>query len=185
MSSEISKIYKRVQGIMSVGVITNNSTETNGTRTTQVSQYNGAQTIDNVPHIQEYGFASAPLPGCSKIGISISGDKNNLVIIGTNDKKHRPINLAAGDVQLHDSTQAVHLVYGDHIDVIASNAINIIVGGVNVMTITSSGITMNVPLSVMGTIIATGDITAGAVTLETHVHEGVTSGIESTGLPIG
>jgi phage gp45-like len=184
--SDTAKLYRRIQGIMSVGTISSNSVEANGIRTCQTTHYNGAQTINNTPLIQQYGFASSPLPGCSKIGISTSGDKNNLVVLGTNDKTHRPLNnFTNGDVQLHDSTQTVHLVYGDHIDVIAKNALNITIDGVLVCIMTSTGIQFKVPVSVMGTITATGDITAGTVTLETHVHVGVQGGLGTSGLPEG
>jgi phage baseplate assembly protein V len=189
-----AKLFRRIQGIMSVGTISSNSEEANGVRTCQTTHYNGAQVIDSTPHIQEYGFSSAPLPGCHHIGISTSGDKGNLVVLATTDSRYRPISLAAGDSQLFDHKgQYVHLSGGTNIDILSkgtvnitgANTINLIIGGVNVCTMTSSGITMNVPLTVNGTITATEDISSGTVTLLTHTHTGVTSGLEATGLPEG
>ncbi len=40
-------------------------------------------------------------------------------------------------------------------------------------------------LHVTGSISATGDVSSGSVTLDTHVHPGVTSGGSNTGLPTG
>ncbi|MGJ8524095.1 hypothetical protein R84981_002813 [Carnimonas sp. R-84981] len=57
------------------------------------------------------------------------------------------------------------------------------------VTVTSPQTTVNGPatingdLTINGRVAATGDVTAGAISLETHVHAGVTSGDGETGTP--
>jgi hypothetical protein len=48
-----------------------------------------------------------------------------------------------------------------------------------------SGITMNGNVTVNGAITATGNVKAGSIDLETHVHTGVTTGGSNTGGPTG
>lgn len=57
--------------------------------------------------------------------------------------------------------------------------------GGHTITMNSSGISINGNLSVTGTVVATANVTAGAIDLETHVHTGVTTGSGSTGAPVG
>ena len=51
--------------------------------------------------------------------------------------------------------------------------------------ITAAGVMMNSDLEVNGVVVATGDVTAGGVSLKTHIHSGVMTGSGNTGAPVG
>jgi len=52
-----------------------------------------------------------------------------------------------------------------------------------VFTFDGQGVMFNCDVAVDGALAATGDVTAGTVSLELHTHPGVTSGPASTGVP--
>lgn len=69
-----------------------------------------SETRDNVPRFQEYGFSGHPLPGASAIVVSISGHRDQPIIIALDDPRHRPRGLMQGEVIVYDDLgQSVHL----------------------------------------------------------------------------
>lgn len=68
------------------------------------------ETLDGVPHVQDYGFASRPLKGASGVLLSMSGMRGQAVIIAVGDRRYRITGLIEGEVVMHDDQgQKVHL----------------------------------------------------------------------------
>jgi phage baseplate assembly protein V len=68
------------------------------------------ETRGNVPRFQEYGFSAHPLPGATAIVVSISGLRDQPIIIALDDPRHRPRDLKQGEVILYDDLgQSIHL----------------------------------------------------------------------------
>lgn len=49
-----------------------------------------------------YGFTSATLPNAEAIRVYVRGAPDHPVVVATADRRHRPTNLAPGDVALHN-----------------------------------------------------------------------------------
>ncbi len=76
------------------------------------------------------------------------------------------------------------LTFGTTTFTIDSSGIILTVGGVS-YTFTGTGVSMGAPVSVTGGVTASGDVTAGSISLINHVHTGVSTGPSSTGPATG
>jgi phage baseplate assembly protein V len=120
---------------------------------------------DNTPRFAEYGFTSSPLSGARAIAIFMGGDRSNGAVIATDDPRHRPTGIAAGEVVIYDDQgQKIHITRA-----------GIVISGAN------KQITIeNCPkVQVNG-----GDVVADTISLKTHVHSGVQAGPSNTGAPV-
>ena len=77
---------------------------------------------------------------------------------------------------------AINITAAATVNVNASGAVNI-TGSAIAMTASGGSASMTGNFTVNGTITATGDIKAGSISLESHVHSGIQSGSSNTGLP--
>lgn len=65
---------------------------------------------DDVEHFQHYGYTSVPLAGAEAVVAFLGGLRSHGVVIATVDRRHRLLNLAPGEVAIHDDLgQKVHL----------------------------------------------------------------------------
>ena len=60
-----------------------------------------------VERLQEYGFSSVPLPGGQAVLAAVDGEAGHCLVIGTDDRRHRPRKLKPGDVMLYTSRNRV------------------------------------------------------------------------------
>lgn len=61
------------------------------------------ETATGLQRLQEYGFTSVPLDGATALALFLGGNRDHGVVIATDDGRHRPSGLAAGDVAAYDS----------------------------------------------------------------------------------
>ena len=62
----------------------------------------------------------------------------------------------------------------------------VVMNASGISIVSPTAVTITTPtLTVNGAIVATGNVTAGSIDLETHHHTGVTTGIGNTGGPAG
>ncbi len=178
MMEHIAKVYRRVINVITNGIQTAPVTQRNGVAYVQI-QANAFSTAE-YPMMQHYGFSSIPLNGALHYKIAMAGDKSNAVSIGSNDSRYRPATLTDGDSCLwDDSGQSIRInSQGQIIAVNAMTELDLQINGTTVCKVTSSGIL------VTGTITATGEITGNNIPLSTHLHTGVSSGDDNTGMPI-
>lgn len=133
-------------------------------------------TIHRIPYVRIQGGANAVIidPQVGDLGIAVFCDRDisaSVKSLGpSTPSTRRQFNRADG------------IYIGGILNGTPTQYIQFTSGGV---TITSSQVTINGPLKVNGAIVATGNVTAGSIDLETHVHTGVTSGSSNTGGPTG
>lgn len=170
----------------------------------------GGEVRDEIEHMEPYGFTSRPhVDGQTDALALFLDDSRSLgVVICVADRRYRVTNLKAGEVCLFDDLgRKVHLKReGILIDgasspitintsasvtVNASSSVNVNTGNVNINaseTTISGHVTINGGLNVSGgsgaqvdgAIAATGDITAGSISVQNHVHGGIQPGGSTT-----
>ena len=60
------------------------------------------QVKDNIPFMQQYGFASNPPPNADAVLLAINGDRSVAVMVGSNHQSYGIKNLGNGAVALYD-----------------------------------------------------------------------------------
>ena len=96
----LERVYRRVLMLVARCRVTS-SMDGGPVRQLQV-QFSADEVHDGVEQIQEYGFASRPLPGCDAAALFVAGDRVQGIIVGTNDQRYRPKGLQPGDVMIYD-----------------------------------------------------------------------------------
>lgn len=68
---------------------------------------------DGAEHFQNYGFTAHPHVGAEAVVLSVNGHRDHLLVVAVDDRRYRPKNLAAGEVQLYDDEgKSVYLKRG-------------------------------------------------------------------------
>jgi phage baseplate assembly protein V len=119
----------------------------------------------NASRFQDYGVTSVPLVGSEGIALQIGGSQSRLAIINVDDPRHRPTNLAPGEVQIYtDEGLVLHAKRGRIVE-LAGNAIAIDAGSGDA-DINASG-----AVNIGGTtVVITGTITLEGKAWATHTH---------------
>ena len=117
---------------------------------------------NDVEELQPYGLASNTPPEVNEgLALFVNNNPDHGVCVGWFDRSFRPANLLAGEVIVYDKTGSTILL--------KSNG--------NIEITPSSGI-----LKLNGQLQATGDVTAGTISLQNHGHiENVPSGVRTIG----
>lgn len=80
-----------------------------GAQKLQVEMQPG-ELLNNVEHLEPYGFTSRPFAGAEVAGLSVGGDRNRIVVVMVADRRYRLKALAAGEMAIYDDQgQKVHL----------------------------------------------------------------------------
>ena len=112
---------------------------------------------DDVERIQEYGFASVPLPGAEGVVVFVGGNRDHGLLIATDDRRYRLVGLEAGEVALYDDLgQKVHLTRSGI--VIDGGGLPVTVQNTPSVTFDTPTVTATGNLHVNGNIVADGDI---------------------------
>lgn len=118
------------------------------------------QVRDNTRVILSYGFFSHAPAGTDAVALSVSGDRSNMLVIGTNNQAARPRNTKMGEVWIHDD-QGTSIVLG-------RNGITINGGGRPITVTNASKARFEMPIESTGEVTAMVD--SAARHLSTHVH---------------
>lgn len=111
MQKQINNLKRKLSLITGTGLI--HSVDDN--QKAQVS-FLPSEPVDKAPVIQHYGFASRPFKGSEGIGIC-NGNREDLVIIATQDKRYR-LKLKDGEAALYtDEGDYIHLKRGNKIEI--------------------------------------------------------------------
>lgn len=71
------------------------------------------ETRGNVERFQSYGLTSVPLEGAEAVVLFVGGRRDHGLAVAVDDRRHRPRNLAAGEVMLYtDEGAQLHLKRG-------------------------------------------------------------------------
>ena len=148
------------QGFVLPGAIFSGANPANGTEATKKTETFADGAViqyDRTAHAY-----SITLPSASKA--TIAAGSNAKVLVENND---------------------VTLSFGSNASIaVNASGITLTVGFVS-LSLTSSGISVNGNINQTGNLVASGDVSAGTVTLKTHTHPGVTIGSGSTGVGVG
>ncbi|MXV35847.1 MULTISPECIES: phage baseplate assembly protein [unclassified Saccharibacter] len=126
-----------------------------------------------IPVHYPFGFgAHVPLDGAVTHVLQNGSDPSDLVAMPpSNPGAARLGGLQEGESVLYDSVgQRVLLKSGQMVEIDATQAVNVKIAGKPVMTVTEAGVQIN------GIVQASGDVTAGSISLQHHVHGGVQVG---------
>ncbi len=126
------------------------------------------EVLDNIEHLEAYGFTSCPLPGYEALAASLAGDRGHTVVLVATDRRYRKKSLAAGEVALYtDEGDVLHFKRGRLVEVIAGTKVKITAPQVEVVA--STQVTITSPLTAIsgnttigGTLAVTGDVTMQA-----------------------
>ena len=145
---------------------------------------------DGMEHLEPYGFTSCPLPGAEGLAAFLGGDRSHGVVVVVADRRYRLTGLESGEVAIYtDEGDKIHLRRGRAIDIVtstlnitASEAMNINAPTVNISA--ASTVNFDTPsIHQTGTIISDDDQVSGGISLTGHVHAGVQSGDDTSGVP--
>jgi phage baseplate assembly protein V len=115
----------------------------------QVNMLEG-ETHSDYDRVQEYGFTSVPLPGAQAVVVCVGGGRDNGIVVGTEDRRHRLKNLEAGEVAIYNNLgNFIKLKADGTMHVLSSHNVQ-----VEAPTVTITG-----NLQVNGNIVANGNIT--------------------------
>lgn len=115
---------------------------------------------DGVERVQEYGFTSHPLPGAECVAIFIGGNRDHGAIVATDDRRHRPGGLGAGDVLIYDNRGNRVLLSAAGIEITAPVKATIIAPEVEITG----------DVTVTGEMTVTENLTADGISMRDHVH---------------
>ena len=110
----IEPIKNRVMLMVNRGVVTSTD-DSQKLQTMQVKVLAG-ETKKAVPSVQHFGFSSHTPAGSDVVMLCTNGNRENSVIIGTESRQYRYINLAEGDsIHYNKNGKFIH-IKGDDID---------------------------------------------------------------------
>jgi phage baseplate assembly protein V len=121
-------LHRKVQMMTARGII-HATDDSGGVHKVQV-RVTPAETIDAVPVVQIYGFASHAKPTSEAHLLFVTGDRSRGVAIATNDPGARPRNTAAGEVVIYtDEGDTITLARGHKINVATTGTVTIQAAG--------------------------------------------------------
>lgn len=137
-----------------------------------VSQVQGLEGEDFESEVyQVYGLSSNPKGENESIVIEQNGSADNYVVLPPCGYEQAE----EGETLIYSGKTRISL---------KDSSITIIVGGKTKLEIKDDKIVAHSDLEVKGKIQATGDVVAGAISLQQHIHTGVYNGSGVTSLPV-
>lgn len=169
ISSLIKPIQRRV--MMTVGRAVLRAIDDSASRQTAQIEALKGEVRDAVERMQEYGFTSVPLAGADAAVVFVAGNREQGIIIATEDRRYRLTGLTGGEVAIYDDQgQKVHLT---------RTGIVVDGGGLPVTIQNAPTVIMDGDLQVAGSISAGGDVSdvVGSMNemrtvYNSHVHGG-------------
>ncbi len=121
--------------------------------------------VRDMERFQNYGFTSQPHAGAEVAAVFVGGNRDHGLVLAVDDRRYRVKALAAGEVALFDDLG--HTITLTRAGIVIS-------GGSHAITI------VNCPQVV----VTGGDVLADGISLKTHKHGGVQTGLAQTGVPV-
>jgi phage baseplate assembly protein V len=141
---------------------------------------------DNVERFQNYGFTSVPEAGAEGVALSVTGNRDHVILVAVDDRRYRKLGMQPGEVAVYTKWgDFIHLKQSEclvqHSTKITATAPSIEANG-NVQV--NGNLSVSGTISSTSTISAVGQITGAGKSLSTHVHSGVQIGSSNTGAPV-
>lgn len=131
------------------------------------------ETHDDVERVQQYGFSSVPEAGAEGVVIFAGGNRDHGLVIATDDRRYRPVNLQDGDVCIYRKGGAMVIMRLNETEIIDPIKIKL----------TAPIVAVSSKLTVGDNIVAINDVVGSGKSLATHTHGGVQPGGGNTGAP--
>lgn len=137
--------------------------------------------------LEPYGLAVHP-PADVVEGVAtfIGGESDHGIVLGWMDRTHRPTDLQPGEV-CHYSSHGQTIKFDQLGQVVVSDRsgsrITLHQDGSISIEPSAGRLRVVADVQVHGGITATGDVVAGSISLQNHVHGGVRSGLSQTSTP--
>lgn len=96
---DIRQLQRRIQGMLQRGTV-KSVDDAMKLQILDLDLHHGFAPT-KIEHAQPYGFHFHPLPGAEVLVGALGGNQDHLAVLGTFDRRHRPKNLAPGDVQVY------------------------------------------------------------------------------------
>ena len=204
MSSPLEKLANRVRGMVARGVV-NMVADGLKMQGMQVQLLDG-ETVDNVERAQNYGFTSVPQGGAECFVVFVGGGREHGIILAADDRRFRLKSLQGGEVAMYTDEGDTLIFKRDHkVELTTRHFVvkaedDVTVETTNFTVTASEGTQFNTPnlsfggqnggsttATMTGGLNATGDIKSngGAVSLNSHIHEGVEPGSGTSDKPQG
>ncbi len=169
-----SAFRRRLDALFSRGELHATDT-TGGVQKLQIELQPG-EVLNNVEHLEPYGFTSRPLPGAEVASASMAGDRNRTVVLVAADRRYRKKNLVAGEVALYtDEGDYILLSRGRIVQVVAGTRVRVTAPDVEIV----GNATVSGTLTVAGAILSNTSIADPTGTLaeargyyNSHTHPG-------------
>lgn len=169
-----SAIRRRLDALFSRGKL-HATDATGGAQKLQIELQPG-EVLNNVEHLEPYGFTSRPLPGAEVASASLGGDRNRTVVLIASDRRYRKRNLVAGEVAIYtDEGDYILLSRGRIVQVVAGTRVRVTAPDVEIV----GNATVSGTLTVSGAILSNTSIADPAGTLaeargyyNSHTHPG-------------
>jgi phage baseplate assembly protein V len=156
-----NKIWKRVWNALASATIT----QINDTGPVMLAQVKLGylETNDNVPVVQQFGFASVPPLQSDAVASFVGGDRSNGVVVATNNQPLRFRGKAVGESVIYDAFgKSIYLTATGGIIVDANGADVTINGAADVIMNASASVTLNTPVVVVQNNLVVGTGATGA-----------------------
>ncbi|GBR06433.1 phage baseplate assembly protein [Asaia siamensis] len=162
MRDILERMGRSLANMTGIGRITSDTNQDPATPTVQVA-LPGSNLRSDLPLLEQYGFASRPVPGSDAVVVFQGGDRSRGVVVATGDQRNRPADLQPGDVCLyHPRTKSrIWLKADGSIELSPANG----------------------KVTMAGTLTVTEDVVANGVSLVNHLHTGVQKGSDQSGPP--
>lgn len=158
----LGDLHRRVMTAIGVGSISNPTNETASVQTVQVNMKGSAsETLDPIPSMQLFGFASAALAGAQHVVAFLGGDRRKGVAIASNDPRYRPQGMKPGESIVFNA---------GGVQVYLSNT-GLVINGADLPITVNAGST---PVQV------NGDVRIGTTRFSTHTHGNGNAGGDTT-----
>lgn len=131
------------------------------------------EVIDDVEHMQNYGFTSHPTGGDCAVAFN-GGNREQGIVLVIDDRRYR-IPLLAGEVAMYDDLGNKIELLRDMVKITAVQHVEVMAPTIKVIG----------DLEVIGNIKSTGTVTNNGKDIgSTHQHSGVLFGPANTGVPV-
>ncbi|OQB05769.1 MAG: Bacteriophage Mu Gp45 protein [bacterium ADurb.Bin212] len=138
---------------------------------TQIQKVKGKlmadESLDDLERLQDYGYASNPLPSGEMLVAFPSGNRGHGIVIKCDDRRYRVKNLASGEVAIYtDEGDKIHLKRGNKIEITTGEltvnaSIKAKVTAPTTEIISATGVTITTPLLNVSGLIQCAGLGAG------------------------
>ncbi|WP_420555174.1 phage baseplate assembly protein domain-containing protein [Neptuniibacter marinus] len=165
MVTELRRTMRKIRRINQRGLV-RRASYANNTRFLQM-QVEGGQPLDNLEHLEPFGFTSHPVAGAEGLVLAFNGNGSHSVVFCVGDRRYR-MQVEEGEVAIYNRHgDKVHIKDNREIDVTAAVKAN-----------------FNTPeVSCSGIVKAEDFITHDGVSVNNHDHTGDSGGTTSKANP--